>query len=79
MANYHVSGNRKDGYKAKKENSSRASGIYPTQKEAEKAAKKLSSNSGGGEVRIHRPDGTIRDSDTVKPGNDPMPPKDKKH
>jgi len=29
------------------------------------------------EVVIHRPDGTIRDSDSY--GNDPNPPKDRKH
>ena len=39
----------------------------------------MSANSGGGEVRIHRRDGKIRDSDTVAPGNDPFPPRDKKH
>ena len=32
----------------------------------------------GGEVRIHRSDDSIRDSDTVKPGNDPNSPKDRK-
>ena len=47
--------------------------------EAEKAAKGFAANSGGGEVRIHRPNGPIRDSDTVAPGNDPCPPKDTKH
>jgi len=30
-----------------------------------------------GEVVIHRKDGSIRDSDSY--GNDPNPPKDKKH
>jgi hypothetical protein len=44
-----------------------------------KGAKELAANSGGGEVRIHGLDGKIRDSDTVKPGNDPNPPKDNKH
>jgi hypothetical protein len=29
------------------------------------------------ELVIHRPDGTIRDKDSF--GNDPDPPKDKKH
>ncbi len=53
--------------------------LSDTQKEAEKIAKQFSGNSGGGEVRIHGLDGKIRDSDTVPPGNDPNPPKDKKH
>ena len=31
----------------------------------------------GSEVVIHRPDGRIRDKDSY--GNDPIPPKDRKH
>ncbi len=27
----------------------------------------------GGELRIHRRDGRIRDADTISPGNDPNP------
>jgi len=54
-------------------------GHYDTQAEAEKAAKEFSANTGGGEVRIHSPKGPIRDSDTVAPGHDPNPPRDKKH
>ena len=57
----------------------RASGTAPTQGAAEKRAKEIVRNAGGGEVVIHRPDGTIRDSDTVAPGNDPFPPRDAKH
>ena len=54
--------------------------IHYCQKEAEKLAKQYSANSGGGEVRIHRPDaGPIRDSDTVKPGNDPSSSRDTKY
>lgn len=80
MANYHVTKDKDSGdWKAKKAGADRASGTYNTQKEAEKAAKEFSHNSGGGEVRIHGLDGKIRDSDTVAPGNDPYPPKDKKH
>lgn len=81
MANYHVT-NPKDSevWRVIKENATRASAILSTQYEAEKIAKKLSGNSGGGEVKIHKPNGgPIRDSDTVFPGDDPNPPKDKKH
>jgi len=53
--------------------------LQKRESKAEKLAKKFSSNSGGGEVKIHGLDGKIRDSDTVPPGNDPNPPKDKKH
>lgn len=79
MANYHVMKNKELGqWIAKKEGAERAVGYYDTQAEAEKAAKKMSANSGGGEVRIHSPKGPIRDSDTVAPGKDPCPPRDKK-
>ena len=80
MADYHVTKDNEAGmWRAKKAGADRAGGLYNTQAEAEKAAKGFSGNSGGGEVRIHRPDGTIRDSDTVAPGNDPCPPRDTKH
>ena len=78
MANYHVSKDKDTGdWRIKREGADRASGFADTQKEAEKIAKELSGNSGGGEVRIHGLDGKIRDSDTVAPGNDPCPPIDK--
>jgi len=77
MSNYHVTKNQTGGWDARREGSQRASISANTQREAEQLAKKYSSNSGGGEVRIHGLDGKIRDSDTVKPGNDPNPPKDK--
>lgn len=80
MANYHVSKDKETGkWNIQKEHASRSSGSRDTQAEAEKAAKSFSSNSGGGEVRIHGLDGKIRDSDTVKPGNDPRSSKDTKH
>ena len=79
MANYHVS-RRADGeWQAKKEGADKAGGIFDTQREAEKAAKEFSANSGGGEVRIHGLDGKIRDSDTVAPAVDPYPPKNWVH
>lgn len=80
MANYHVT--QKKGQKnwnVQKEGGQRASAKAATQKEAEKIAKQFSKNNGGGEVRIHKPNGgPIRDSDTVKPGNDPRSIKDNK-
>lgn len=80
MSNYDVTKNKSTGkWRAKREGASRAGAITDTQKEAEKLAKQFSAGNGGGEVRIHRPSGQIRDSDTVAPGNDPCPPKDKKH
>jgi hypothetical protein len=81
MANYHVTNPKGSGvWRIVKEGAQRASGTAPTQAAAERRAKELAGTSGGGEVRIHRPNGgPIRDSDTVAPGNDPNPPRDKKH
>lgn len=47
-----------------------------TQAEAIKIAKQIAINQKT-EVVIHRPNGKIRDKDSY--GNDPNPPKDKKH
>lgn len=80
MANYHISRNKDVGkWGAKQEGADRVSEYFNTQAEAERAAKEFSSNNGGGEVRIHGLDGKIRDSDTVAPGSDPNPPRDKVH
>ena len=68
-----------DGWAVKKHNAQRASSVHRTQREAEKRAKEIVSNLGGGEVRIQGRDGRWRDSDTVPPGRDPHPPKDTKH
>jgi len=57
----------------------KASSVQPTQHAAEQRAKEIVSNLGGGEVRIQGRNGQWRDSDTVAPGNDPNPPRDKKH
>jgi hypothetical protein len=80
MPNYHVTKNKDKGiWQYKKEGADRVAGFADTQKDAEKFAKEIVANQGGGEVKIHKPSGPIRDSDTVRPGNDPCPPKDKKY
>ena len=80
MSNYHISKDKETKeWNIKKEGAERISATADTHREAEKLAKEFSANSGGGEVRIHGLDGKIRDSDTVYPGNDPCPPKDKKN
>ena len=73
MANYHVTNPKgTDNWRVIKAGAGRSAAVAPTQKEAERIAKGLAQGSGGGEVRIHKPNGgPIRDSDTVKPGNDP--------
>lgn len=68
-----------DGWAVKAPRSQRSSSIHRTQREAEQRAKEIVGNLGGGEVRIQGRDGRWRDSDTVRPGNDPNPPSDKKH
>jgi len=67
------------GWAVKAGGADRASSIHDTQREAETAAKETVKNLGGGEVRIQGRNGRWRDSDTVAPGNDPFPPRDKKH
>ncbi|MCB9959707.1 MAG: DUF2188 domain-containing protein [Rhodospirillaceae bacterium] len=57
----------------------RPQSVHGTQAEAERTAKETVRGLGGGEVRIQGRDGRWRDSDTVAPGNDPCPPRDKKH
>ena len=75
----HVVPSKDGGWKVMKPGAQRASAVAKTQAEAERRAKEIVANQGGGEVRIHRPDGTIRDSDTVAPGNDPRASRDSKH
>ena len=67
------------GWAVRAPGAKRASSVQPTQREAEKAAKRIVDNLGGGEVRVQGRNGRWRDSDTVPPGNDPYPPKDNKH
>lgn len=75
----HVVPNPRGSWSVKKPGSKRASSHHDTQAEAEAQAKRVLARTGGGEVVIHRTDGRIRDSDTVSPGKDPMPPRDTKH
>lgn len=74
----HVVPNEKGGWDVKAPGADRASAHTDTQKQALDRARDIVRNAGGGEVRIHGRDGKIRDSDTVRPGNDPNPPRDKK-
>ena len=66
----------KDGWATKKEGASRAGAVTDTQKEAIGLARDQARREKA-EVVIHGKDGRIRDSDSY--GNDPNPPKDKKH
>ena len=73
--NYHVVAKGKQ-WGLVREGGKRASSLHPTQRQAIKAGQKLAKD-GKAEVVIHRPDGRIRDSDSY--GNDPCPPRDKRH
>ncbi len=69
---------REDGQWGNKKNSnSRDSSVHKTQKEAQKRAKEQIKKDGGGELTTKGRDGKIREKNTIPPGNDPFPPKDK--
>ena len=71
---------RPDGSWANKRNDSdRASSIHDTQAEAERTAREMLGNQGGGELTTMGRDGRIRSKDTIAPANDPNPPKDREH
>jgi hypothetical protein len=71
---------RPDGsWENKRNDADRASSVHKTQREAVDAARGMLKNQGGGELTIKGVDGKFRSKDTIAPGNDPNPPKDKEH
>ena len=71
---------RSDGRWANKRNDAgRASTLHPTQREARGTAKEMLKNQGGGELTTKSVSGRIRSKDTIAPGNDPYPPRDREH
>lgn len=71
---------RNDGTWVNKVNASdRASSVHGTQAEAEKTARERLRKQGGGELTTKGLNGRIRSKDTITPGNDPCPPKDKEN
>jgi hypothetical protein len=74
----HVTPTADGNWKVQKPGADKASAILDTQAQAIDRARDILGNDGGGEIVIHGRDGKIRDSDTVSPGNDPNPPRDKK-
>lgn len=74
----HVVPNADGGWDVVKPHHERVSDHVDTQAEAIARAREIVHNAGGGEVVTHGRDGKIRDSDTVAPGNDPFPPRDKR-
>jgi hypothetical protein len=63
----------------KRNDADKASSLHPTQGEAIDAAKEMLQNQGGGELTVQGLDGKFRSKDTIAPGNDPLPPRDKEH
>ena len=63
----------------KRNDAGKASSVHNTQKEAIDAARGMLVNQGGGELTTKGVNGRIRSKDTIAPGNDPCPPKDKEH
>lgn len=64
------------GWATKKEGAQRAGGVSQTKEEALRQGREQAKREKV-DVVIHRKDGTIQDSDSY--GNDPNPPKDRKH
>jgi hypothetical protein len=63
---------RDDGlFEVKKPGAQRASGVANTQAAAVVQARRILGNSGGGELQVRALNGTIRQQDTIRPGNDP--------
>jgi hypothetical protein len=60
-----------DKWVGKREDASRASVSANTQADAYKQTRDLTQRQGGGEVKLHGLDGTIRDKNTIAPKKDP--------
>ena len=63
----------------KRDDSERASSTHDTQEAAAREATTNLKNQGGGELTTKGLDGRIRSKDTIAPGNDPNPPRDREH
>lgn len=71
---------REDGKWINKRNDAdKASSVHTKQGEASDAAKEMLRNQRGGELIVKGRDGRIRSKDTISPGNDPNPPRDREH
>jgi hypothetical protein len=74
--NVHVVPHKSGGWATKSAGAGRAGSIHSTQREAISQARSQAIRHKL-EVVIHRKNGQIRDKDSY--GNDPFPPRDKKH
>lgn len=79
MADRRIVGPHPDGgWQIKKPGAERATSRHVTQDSAVDRARQILERAGGGELTIQNRRGRIRDSDTVPPGHDPLPPRDRK-
>jgi hypothetical protein len=74
-----VSPNPSGGWDVRAPNAKRASAHERTQADADNRAGQILRGIGGGERITQGRDGRIRSKDTIAPGNDPHPPKDREH
>jgi hypothetical protein len=63
----------------KRNDADKASSLHDTQSDATDAAREMLRNRGGGEITTKGRDGQIRSKDTIAPGHDPFPPRDREH
>jgi hypothetical protein len=63
----------------KRNDATRASSLHKTQADAIESGRSMLQNQGGGELMVKGLDGRIRSKDTIPPGSDPLPPRDKEH
>lgn len=63
----------------KRNDAGKASSVHKTQAAAERKARHMLKNQGGGELITKSEDGRIRSKDTIYPGKDSYPPKDSEH
>lgn len=64
-----------DGWAVKAPRATRASSVHRIKDDAIDAARVILANDGGGEMLIHRRDGSFQRKHTIAPGNDPFPPR----
>ncbi len=69
---------REDGWVNQRNGAKRVAGVFDTQGQAVKDAKKMMEGRGG-ELTIMGVNGRIRSKDTIHPAPDHCPPKDKEH
>jgi Uncharacterized protein conserved in bacteria (DUF2188) len=74
----HIVPNPTGGWDIRKPGADHSSGHFDRQSDAIDRAKEILGRDGGGEAVIHGTDNLIRNRDTVAPGNDPFPPRDKR-